>query len=254
MRNERIVACVHHFLQSENVTTPSLQFRMAVSYPRQFIAGDTGATLRTWGLNDGDGCQQFVGSMPISTHPIPQAASSSSTDSKIDASPDTISTTEPDTTPPSPHSPTSIAFPNIYQSQLTPFRLLDPSKDGRLTVVSFLLVDPDIKPIVSTSNVPPQQSTWVRDALYGALMDRLLGELIEVVWSEVLGRDDEGQGGMGGGETGGERPGESWVMSQEEAEGYRTEYVGVLERFTQASNNYHFCIPFDVWNSPEMVL
>lgn len=232
---------------------------MAVSYPRQFIAGDTGATLRTWGLNDGDGCQQYVGSVPISTHPSPQAAAHPLFDDKSEGSLDTNSAIEQDTTLTGPHAPTSIAFPNIYQSQLTPFRLLNPSKDGRLTIVSFFLVDPDIKPIISTSNVPPQQSTWVRDALYDALTDRLPGELIEAVWSEVLGNTAETQGeggheGEGGRATREERRGESWVMSQEEAEGYRTEYVDVLERFTQASNSYHFCIPFDVWNSPEMVL
>lgn len=245
----------------ENITTPSVQFRMAVSYPRQFIAGDTGATLRTWGLNDGDGCQQFIGSVPISSHPAAQAASPSQSDPTPNSSPDPSCTSEQDTQSTS-QSPTSIAYPNIYQTQLTPFRLLDPSQDGRLTVVSFFLVDPDIKPLVSTSNVPPQQSTWVRDALYDALAERLPGELIEAVWNEVLLGSSGGQvdvdGGQGGGggerEAGAERPEKSWVMSQEEAEGYRTEYVDVLERFTQASNNYHFCIPFDVWNSPEMVL
>lgn len=221
---------------------------MAVSYPRQFIAGDTGATLRTWGLNDGDGCQQYVGSVPVARPPSPASPPSSS-----EPTPSTVQ----DTTPPSTHSTASIAFPNIYQSQLTPFRLLDPSQDGRITVVSFLLADPDIRPLVSTSNVPPQQSTWVRDALYDALTDKLPGELIEAVWSEVLGSSG-GQvneaGQEGGGDVNGERSTESWVMSQEEAEAYRTEYVGILDRFTQASNNYHFCIPFDVWNSPEMVL
>ncbi|KAJ3520436.1 hypothetical protein NMY22_g12762 [Coprinellus aureogranulatus] len=227
MRTERIVACTHHFLQSENITTSSLQFRMAVSYPRQFIAGDTGATLRTWGLNDGDGCQQYVGSVPISASPS--------------------STSTP------PHVSTSICFPNIYQCQLTRFRLLDSSKDGHLTIVSFLLVDPDIRPIVSTSNVPPQQSAWIRDALYDALMGRIPGELIEAIWSEVLGSSGTAPAGEVAGIEG-QGTGESWVMTPDDAEGYRSDYVGVLERFTQASNNYHFCIPFDVWNSPEMVL
>ncbi|KAF6754334.1 hypothetical protein DFP72DRAFT_900008 [Ephemerocybe angulata] len=181
MRSERIVACNFHYVQCQNVVPSALEFRMAVSYPRGFIAGDTGATLRTWGLTDGDGCQQYIGALPISEG-------------------------------------LSVTFPNIYQTRMTPFKLLDPSKAGSVTIVAFLLVDPDIRPVVSTASVPPQQEKWVHGAVYEALRTRLPVELVEVVL-EHLGRA----------------------------------FVGALERFTQASNNYHFCIPFDVWNGPDSV-
>ncbi|KAF9004921.1 hypothetical protein BDZ89DRAFT_1049319 [Hymenopellis radicata] len=84
--------------------------------PRGFGAGDNGATLRTWGLSDGDPCHQYVGSVRI-------------------------------------REGLAIVFPNIYQFRHKPVRLADPSKPGLLRMVSFLLVDPDIPPIPSTATV-----------------------------------------------------------------------------------------------------
>ena len=178
----------------ENVTPSALEFRMAVAYPRGFMAGDSGATLRTWGLNNGDGCTQYIGSVPLSQG-------------------------------------LSIAFPNIYQSRMRPgLRLLDPTREGKVTIVAFLLVDPEIRPILSTAVVPPQQESWVKEAVIDALKGRLPGELVE----EVL----EGLEGY---------------MTEDEAENYRGLFADTLARFTEASNRYHFCIPFDVWNSPDSV-
>jgi hypothetical protein len=104
----------------ENITPTSLQFRMAVNYPRGFSAGDTGATLRTWGMRDGDSCHQYIGSRPV-------------------------------------HDGLAIVFPNIYQHHQTSFTLLDSSKPGHQTVIAFFLVDPEVQPVVSTAMVAPQQ-------------------------------------------------------------------------------------------------
>ncbi|KAF9041158.1 hypothetical protein BDP27DRAFT_1435080 [Rhodocollybia butyracea] len=60
MKNERVVACGFFFTAVENIQSCDLQFRMAVSYPRGFHAGDSGATLRTWGLRDGDSCHHTL--------------------------------------------------------------------------------------------------------------------------------------------------------------------------------------------------
>ncbi|KAJ2936062.1 hypothetical protein H1R20_g1033, partial [Candolleomyces eurysporus] len=193
MRSERIVACNYHFIQCDNVSPSSLEFRAAVSYPRGFLAGDTGATLRTWGITDGDACHQYIGSLPIRQN-------------------------------------LSVTYPNIYQSRHTPFRLLDPDKPGRMTILTFLLVDPDIRPIISTSKVPPQQEAWIKQAVYDALTPRLPSELVEEVVARLEG-----------------------FMTPEEAEHYRGQFAETLERFTQASNSTHFCIPFDVWNGPDSV-
>lgn len=164
---------------------------MAVTYPRGFSAGDTGATLRTWGLSDGDACHQYIGETPLRTG-------------------------------------LSLVFPNIYQHRQTAFKLVDPTREGRLTLLMFHLIDPDIQPVVSTASVAPQQKDWIRGALEKVLHPRLPIELIHEIFSHVEG-----------------------LMDLEEAEDYRKAFLDVQANFRQANNNYHFCIPFDVWNGPE---
>ncbi|KAG5643500.1 hypothetical protein DXG03_000741 [Asterophora parasitica] len=150
MRNERIVACGELYTAVENITPPALEFRMAVTYPRGFTAGDTGATARTWGLRDSDACHQYIGARALT----PGLA---------------------------------IAFPNLYQHRLSPFALVDPSLSGRLGVLRFWLVDPEIWPVVSTGVVAPQQMGWIREAVGESLGQWLPVELVEQVMSEVEG-------------------------------------------------------------------
>jgi hypothetical protein len=49
-----------------------------------------------------------------------------------------------------------LAFPNVLQHCVDPFRLADSSRPGHRKILVFLLVDPSVT-IVSTSDVPPQQ-------------------------------------------------------------------------------------------------
>ena len=49
-----------------------------------------------------------------------------------------------------------LAFPNILQHCVDPFRLADPSRPGHRKILVFFLVDPSVT-IISTSDVPPQQ-------------------------------------------------------------------------------------------------
>ncbi len=210
MRAERIVACGFYFLSSvsrandlarthiitsnftkENITDTTLQFRMAVTFPRGFSAGDTGATLRTWGFRDGDSSHQYIGSVQI-------------------------------------RPGLNLVFPNIYQHRQTPFQLADPSKEGHLKIVKFFLVDPDIKPIISTSLVAPQQQEWIHKAMDDNLDSKLPFEVVEMIMQNVNG-----------------------LMTAEEAERYRKQLIDETDRFTHANNSYHFCIPFDIWNGPE---
>jgi hypothetical protein len=167
---------------------------MAITYPRGFPAGDNGATLRTWGLNDGDACHQYIGETPLRTG-------------------------------------LSLVFPNIYQHRQTPFELVDPTREGRLTLLMFYLIDPDIQPVVSTSSVSPQQKEWIQRALVAALSSKLPPELIQEIFKHVPG-----------------------LIDLEEAEDYRRAFLEIQANFRQASNNYHFCIPFDVWNGPDSLL
>ncbi|KAH6917104.1 hypothetical protein BKA70DRAFT_1486502 [Coprinopsis sp. MPI-PUGE-AT-0042] len=188
MLNESIVACASHILESENLDEfAAFEFRKAVSHPTGFRPGDEAATFQTWGLRDGDPCHQYVGSVPLCEN-------------------------------------LSISFPNIYQYRLNPFGLANPLQEGRATIVTFLLVDPDAPPILSTANVPPQHPLWIRKALYDGLYQRLPTELIEVIYSKC-----------------------DWLLSQAEAEKQRNEYQSILNQFTRRSNQYYHCIPFDIW-------
>ncbi|KAJ3847985.1 hypothetical protein EV368DRAFT_1760, partial [Lentinula lateritia] len=54
----------------------------------------------------------------------------------------------------------AVVFPNIYQHQLTPITVRDPSEVGKFNVLNFLLVDPDALPVISAAKVAPQQRLW----------------------------------------------------------------------------------------------
>jgi len=60
-----------------------------------------------------------------------------------------------------------VAFPNLYQHQVQPFRLEDPKKPGHRKILVFFLVDPTRK-VLSATNVTPQQREWVTEAMYCA--------------------------------------------------------------------------------------
>lgn len=121
-----------------------IQFRMAVTCPRGFIAGDSGAALRAWGVRDGDSCHQYIGDVPL-------------------------------------RPGLSLVFPNIYQHRQTAFSLADPTKEGHITLVWFFLIDPEIEPIISTAVVAPQQKEWIHKALDENLDSRLPNEIIDKI-------------------------------------------------------------------------
>jgi hypothetical protein len=139
-------------------------------------------------MKDGDPCHQYIGSKKIQTG-------------------------------------LTVAFPNIYQYHHTPFKLLDPLKEGHQMVAAFCLVDPDIHPLVSTSKVPPQQRCWIKTAIEESLDVRLPVELIEKIMDDVEG-----------------------LMSEHEAEAIRQEMLEERRKFWRRSDNDHFCIAFDIWD------
>ncbi|KAF9561931.1 hypothetical protein EC968_005425 [Mortierella alpina] len=74
-----------------------------------------------------------------------------------------------------------IVFPNVYQCQVQPFRLEDPTKPGTRSVLVFFLVDP-VKPILSTTHVPPQQKTWApRKELLQEVREKMPPEISDEV-------------------------------------------------------------------------
>ncbi|TFK26789.1 hypothetical protein FA15DRAFT_615143 [Coprinopsis marcescibilis] len=56
-----------------------------------------------------------------------------------------------------------IAFPNVLQHQVQPFKLADQTKPGHRKILAFFLVDPTAR-IISTANVPCQRLDWWREA------------------------------------------------------------------------------------------
>ncbi len=178
----------------ENITDASINFRMAVTFPRGFSAGDNGATLRTWGLSDGDPCHQYIGNVQV-------------------------------------REGLAIVFPNIYQFSHKPVRLADPSKPGLIRMVSFLLVDPDIPPIPSTATVGPQQRDWVREALQEYVDVRLPREVVNHIVDCA-----------------------HWTMEDEEADQVTTQMLEERRSFVAENVQHYFCIPFDVFNGPDVLL
>lgn len=53
----------------------------------------------------------------------------------------------------------AIFFPNLFLHKVKPFALQDPTRPGHRKILALFLVDPKV-PIISTSNVPPQQRHW----------------------------------------------------------------------------------------------
>ena len=85
-----------------------------------------------------------------------------------------------------------VAFPNIYQHLVSPFRLVEPTKPGHRKILVFFLVDPNIT-IPSASTVGPQQATWIRRAVEATeyWQTRLPVELRDMIWERFNGMTDE---------------------------------------------------------------
>ena len=77
-----------------------------------------------------------------------------------------------------------IAFPNLYQHQVQPFRLGDPSKPGHRKILVFFLVDPTQR-VLSATDVAPQQREWITEAMHCAgqisAFGKLPVELLEMI-------------------------------------------------------------------------
>ncbi len=118
MMNERIVSTGIYYWDSENITDSRLSFRVAVGEP-EYEQDDRKGVREVYGVGDEDAMNQVLGSAETRTGRV-------------------------------------LAFPNILQHYVDPFRLADPSRPGHRKILVFFLVDPSVT-IVSTSDVPPQQ-------------------------------------------------------------------------------------------------
>ncbi|KAF9427289.1 hypothetical protein BGZ94_005172 [Podila epigama] len=121
MANENIVASGIYYYHSENITETRLNFRMAVQEP-PYEQSDYNGVRVMFGLENEEALVQYL---------------------------DGIVTKQD----------RCIAFPNIYQHQVQPFTLEDPTKPGSRKILVFFLVNPEM-PVLSTTHVPPQQKEW----------------------------------------------------------------------------------------------
>ncbi|KAJ7125245.1 hypothetical protein C8R44DRAFT_619495 [Mycena epipterygia] len=65
----------------------------------------------------------------------------------------------------------ALAWPNLFQHRVSPFHLNDPTKPGHRKILAFFLVNPAKDPIVSATDVPPQQAEWMWNAMADTMVD-----------------------------------------------------------------------------------
>ncbi|KIO23097.1 hypothetical protein M407DRAFT_27424 [Tulasnella calospora MUT 4182] len=191
MANERIVACGLFCYESENTTEPTLSVRTAITecHLIDYIWEDESGLFETYELASGAKGAQVLGSVKT----LPGR---------------------------------SIAFPNIYQSRITPFELLDRSKPGYRRILALSLVDPECT-IPSTTNISPQQTDWTREAIgtTGTLFAKLPMEILDMVEGAAH------EGGM--------------LKTRDEAEAYRLEVIEERKACVKHQNAHYFEKPLD---------
>lgn len=79
-----------------------------------------------------------------------------------------------------------LTFPNILQHRVSPFSLADRSMPGHRKILALLSVDPYL-PIISSSNVPPQQEKWAteRERSIRQALRPLPQELKDMVYDDL---------------------------------------------------------------------
>lgn len=122
MANKNTVATGIYYYHIDNIIESRLDFRIQVAEPR-YEQSDREGMWYMYRLYDGDAVVQHLDGI----------------------------TTKQDR---------CIVFPNIYQHQVQPFELQDPTRPGSRKILVFFMVNPEEDPIVSTTFVPLQQAEW----------------------------------------------------------------------------------------------
>ncbi|CAK7275555.1 hypothetical protein SEPCBS57363_006755 [Sporothrix epigloea] len=110
-----------------------------------------------------------------------------------------------------------VAFSNVLEHRIEPFRLVDETEPGRCRWLTLYLVDPHYR-VCSTRNVPPQQHDW-----WAAAVGRELAAgagLPEELIENILRYTDE------------------WPMGTEEAARHRKQ---MIEEAEVSKWDYHGC-------------
>jgi hypothetical protein len=160
--NEHIAGTALYYLDSENVTSSHLSFRMqtdAYLSTELEVGQDQYSYLsHIYGTELGHGapCLQNYGSVKT-------------------------------------HQGRLIAFPNVFQHRVSPFSLVDKTKPGHRRFIALWLVDPHQR-IISTANVPPQQKNWWRESIFGGskekqaeAISKMPAEIVELMKERLSG-------------------------------------------------------------------
>ncbi|KAF9118480.1 hypothetical protein BGW39_001141, partial [Mortierella sp. 14UC] len=191
MANENIVATGIYYYHAENVTESRLNFRIQVAEP-DYEQSDKQGMWHMYRLFDGDAVVQHL---------------------------DGIVTKQD----------RCIVFPNIYQHQVQPFELQDPTQPGSRKILVFFLVNPEEDHIVSTTFVPPQQADWYPIAeVLQAVEPRLPLELARMIVKLSEPKQE--------------------LMQLEEAKRHRAELMKERKFFVKHTNDEVFARPFSLWS------
>ncbi|KAJ2175113.1 hypothetical protein GGH16_000954 [Coemansia sp. RSA 560] len=127
MANERIVATGIYYYDVENITESTLNFRESVEEYSDYKRDDHDGVNRAYGVYD-DKYDDRV--LLVQNIGGVQAKNGR-----------------------------CVVFPNVYQHQVSGFKLADPTKPGHRNILAFFFIDPTTR-IPSTEIVPPQQREW----------------------------------------------------------------------------------------------
>ncbi|KZV94711.1 hypothetical protein EXIGLDRAFT_672811 [Exidia glandulosa HHB12029] len=177
MKNEHIVASGIFYYDEENITESRLAFRTAVREPLHYEQNDERGCVTVWGLANDDPLVQDLGSVETKEGRC-------------------------------------IAFPNILQHRVSPFKLVDPSKPGHRKILAFFLVDPN-ESIPSTSTTGFQRREWIYNALRtSTALAKLPDEILLMIMKLIGG-----------------------TMSREEAFAYREDLMDERTRAREAQED-----------------
>ncbi|KAF9154000.1 hypothetical protein BG015_002143 [Linnemannia schmuckeri] len=184
MANENIVASGIYYYHTENISDSRLNFRIQVQEPGYEQSDDNGVRHMYDLWNDGPLVQYLDGVV-----------------TKQDR---------------------CLVFPNIYQHQVQPFTLDDTTKPGSRKILVFFLVNPE-EPVLSTTNVPPQQKAWATEDYMKVVAQKLPPELVHEIDLLV-----------------------DWPMELEEAKKHREELMKERKFFVKTMEEEVFARPFSL--------
>ncbi|KAJ2119234.1 hypothetical protein IW147_006036 [Coemansia sp. RSA 720] len=149
MTNERIVATGIYYYDVENITESTLNFRESVEEYFDYEQYDHDGVNRAYGIFE----DWYDDSVPL----VQEIGNVQAKNGRC------------------------IVFPNIYQHQVSGFKLADPTKPGHRKILAFFFIDPTTR-IPSTEIVPPQQREWWSETV----MERgAMGRLPELVKEHI---------------------------------------------------------------------